>query len=53
MRGLAGIVGATLGGSVGWWLGSYVGLLTAVVVSAAGSGVGLYYGRRLIDDTLP
>ena len=35
--------------AVGWWLGAYVGLFTAVVVSAIGTGVGLYYGRRLAE----
>lgn len=44
-----GLVGMTLGGAVGWWLGAKVGIMTAVVVSMVGTGVGLYYGRKLGD----
>lgn len=43
------MLGMSLGGGVGWWLGDTVGLFTAVVASAIGSGVGLYYARRLTD----
>ena len=42
-----GWIGATVGGAVGWWLGEFVGLTTAVMLSMVGTGVGLYYGRRL------
>jgi hypothetical protein len=33
-------------GAVGWWLGSQLGLMTAVVLSAVGSGYGIWWGRR-------
>ena len=46
---LLGFLGTLVGGSLGWWLGDFVGLFTAVFLSAIGSGVGLYYGRRLAD----
>ena len=49
MSRLLGLIGTLLGGGFGWWLGEYVGLMTAVCLSAIGSGVGLYYGRRLAD----
>jgi hypothetical protein len=53
MRKLLGWVGAAVGGSVGWWGGARVGIMTAVVVSAVASGVGLYLGwwtaDRLLD----
>jgi hypothetical protein len=42
-----GFVGATLGGAVGWWLGDFVGLVTAVMLSMVGTGAGLYAGRRM------
>jgi len=53
MRKLLGWVGATLGGSIGWWGGARAGVMTAVIVSAIGSGAGLYFGwwtaDRLVD----
>jgi hypothetical protein len=39
----------TVGGAIGWWLGEFVGLGTAIVVSGIGTGVGLYYGRKLAE----
>jgi hypothetical protein len=52
MRGLLGFIGVSLGGAIGWWLGEQIGLFTAVVLSAIGSGAGLYYARRLLDSLL-
>jgi hypothetical protein len=53
MKKLLGWVGAIVGGSVGWWAGARVGLMTAAVVSAVATGVGLYLGwwaaDRLLD----
>ena len=43
-------VGATLGGAIGWWLGNLVGIMTAVILSAVGTGVGIYAARRLADE---
>jgi hypothetical protein len=53
MRKLGGFLGLTIGGAAGWWLGAYFGLFGAFVVSTVGSGVGLYYARRVIDEYLP
>ncbi|MFQ5735551.1 MAG: hypothetical protein ACE5GY_01640 [Thermodesulfobacteriota bacterium] len=50
MRTFIGLTGATIGGSVGWWLGNKVGLGTAIIVSAVGSGAGLYAFKRLLRD---
>lgn len=47
MTRLLGFVGATAGGYVGWALGAPVGIFTAFAVSMLGTGVGLYYGRKL------
>lgn len=52
MRKTFGMIGTTLAGSVGWALGQYVGIGTAVLLSAIGSGVGLYYGFKLFDHWL-
>jgi hypothetical protein len=53
MRKLLGAVGATIGGSVGWWGGARVGIMTAVFASAVTTGLGLYLGwwtaDRLLD----
>jgi len=34
---------------VGWWVGSHFGLMTAFILSMVGVGLGMYYGRRLIQ----
>ncbi len=47
MSKLLGFLGATVGGAIGWWLGARVGVLTAFVVSAVGTGLGVYAGRNL------
>ncbi|HEX3843765.1 MAG TPA: hypothetical protein VHV80_05350 [Steroidobacteraceae bacterium] len=52
MRGIFGTLGTFLAGSLGWAAGQYVGLGTAAVLSAIGSGFGLYWGRRLFDKWL-
>lgn len=49
MRGIFATLGTFLLGSIGWAIGQHVGLLTAVVLSAIGSGFGLYWGRKLFD----
>ncbi len=35
--------------SIGWWIGDYFGLMTALILSMIGAGLGIYYGNRLID----
>jgi hypothetical protein len=47
MRKLLGFIGATIGGSVGWWAGSFIGFMTAFMLSMLGTGVGLYFAIRL------
>lgn len=47
------MIASTLGGSVGWWVGSGVGFMTAFLVSIVGTGIGIYYGRRLARNILP
>src|SRR6185437_14229914 len=53
MRGTLAFIGTTIGGAIGWWIGARVGFTTAVIVSAVGSGVGLYYSRRIADAVIP
>ncbi|MGH8290911.1 MAG: hypothetical protein ACREV7_18180 [Steroidobacteraceae bacterium] len=52
MRGIFATIGTFVIGSAGWAVGMWVGIGTAVVLSAIGSGVGLYYGRKLFDQWL-
>ena len=47
MSKLLAIVGSTVGGYVGWSLGAPIGLFTAFALSMAGTGIGIYAGRRL------
>ena len=47
MKGLFALAGMSLGGWLGWWLGGFVGLGTAVLLSAAGSAFGLWAARRV------
>jgi hypothetical protein len=47
MTKLFAFVGATILSYVGWWCGARVGIMTAFVLSMVGTGVGIYYGRKL------
>jgi uncharacterized membrane protein YbhN (UPF0104 family) len=40
-------VGATVGGAVGWWALSRVGVFAAFMGSIVGTALGIYLGRRL------
>jgi len=52
MRAILGWGTASLCGSIGWWLGAYIGLGTAVVLSSVAGGAGLYAGYRWFDENL-
>ena len=52
MNKLLGFIGATVGGSVGWWLGERAGMMTAFIVSIIGTGAGMYAARRWLSDFL-
>jgi uncharacterized membrane protein YeaQ/YmgE (transglycosylase-associated protein family) len=43
---LAGFVGATIGGTIGWWLGAHVGVMTAFSLGIVGTAAGGYGARR-------
>ena len=47
MKRFFAIIGMVTGGSLCWWLGDYIGIMTAVLLSAVGTGMGLYIGRWL------
>lgn len=46
---LMALLGSFLVGSLGWWIGDKVGLMTAVILSGIGTGVGIYAGKKLAD----
>ncbi|MBI5886431.1 MAG: hypothetical protein HZB85_07600 [Deltaproteobacteria bacterium] len=47
MQKLIAWIGAIIVSSIGWWVGSQIGLMTAVILSGIGTGVGFYYGMKL------
>jgi membrane protein implicated in regulation of membrane protease activity len=49
VKGIITFVGLNAGGAIGWWLGSFSGFTTSVVLSAVFSGVGLYVVRKLAE----
>jgi hypothetical protein len=49
---ITGIV-ATIAGSIGWWIGSGMGIMTAFIISTIATGFGAYYGRRFARNILP
>ena len=44
---LFSFIGATIGGYAGWFVGARVGTATAFILSMVGTGIGIYYGRRI------
>lgn len=46
MSRLFSFLGATIGGTAGWYLGALVGTFTAFMVSIVGTGVGIYMAQR-------
>jgi hypothetical protein len=52
MRKIIGWGCASLLGTVGWWLGNYIHIGVALILSVVASGVGLYYGNKWFDDNL-
>ena len=46
MKKLLTFVGMTIGSYFGWWLGAFVSIFTAFVVSMVGTGLGLWLGYK-------
>lgn len=40
------LIGASVGGAAGWWLGERFGILAALFSSLVGTAVGVYYSRK-------
>ena len=45
-------IGVNVGGMVGWSLGEYVGIMTAILASGVGSVLGVYAGWRVAREYL-
>lgn len=52
MKGILLLFGSSVVSAVGWWLGSFVGMMTAVILSAVGAGFGIWLSRWLIQEYL-
>ena len=50
MEKLFWMIGATVGGWLGWFLGEPMGMMAAVILSAVGTGVGIYLAYRIMND---
>ena len=46
------LIGSTIGGAAGWWLGDALGggIMGAFIVSMIGTGIGIYAGRRIAQE---
>jgi hypothetical protein len=53
MKGLIAMLGGSLGGAAGWWLGKLEGMMTAFFLSVIGTAAGVYLVRRLMEEYLP
>jgi hypothetical protein len=47
------LITSTILGGIGWWLGEFVGIFTAFMVSIIGTAVGVYWGRWIVRTYLP
>jgi hypothetical protein len=53
MKRLLNMLAMTIGGYIGWWLGAFVSIFTAFIISMVGTGLGLYGAQRLSKRLLP
>jgi len=52
MQKLIAWTGAIIVSALGWWVGSQIGIMTAVILSGIGTGVGFYFGMKLAKEWL-
>jgi hypothetical protein len=50
MHKLLGLIGMTVGGWLGWVIGLRFSFLAAILLGIVGTGLGLYWGRRIAQD---
>ena len=44
------MLGLSVGGWAGWWLGAHIGLITAYFFFLFGAAIGLYMARQIARD---
>jgi len=47
METLIVLVATTILGAIGWWIGEFIGLTTAFILSIVGTAIGVYVGRQI------
>lgn len=47
MKRILDLIGMSAGGWLGWYIGALVSVFTAFMVSMVGTGLGLYFIRRI------
>jgi hypothetical protein len=52
MKKLCIILGMTVFGWIGWWIGAKIGFMTAYILSTLASMAGVYVGWRIYRDYL-
>jgi len=52
MKGILILFGSSIVSGIGWWLGSFVGIMTAIILSSIGAGVGIWATRWLMEEYL-
>lgn len=52
MKGLVYFLATSAGGALGWWAGAFVGIGTALVLSALGSCLGVVAAWKLMREFL-
>ena len=53
MKRLLDMMGMTIGGWIGWFVGAPAGIFMAFVVGMVGTGLGLYATRKISKQLLP
>jgi uncharacterized membrane protein YbhN (UPF0104 family) len=47
LSGILYLIGATVGGALGWWIGERAGFMSAFFLSLVGTAIGIYASRRI------
>jgi hypothetical protein len=50
MKGMVRTILSFAGASLGWWIGAPLGTVIALLLSSIGTGFGLYFGGRLVQE---
>ena len=53
MKRLLDVTGMSAGGWLGWMAGAWIGIFTAFLFGMIGTGLGLYFTRKLVRGWLP